>query len=239
MAAVLQEPEATTEELVRQLGAQQEQIRGLELQVVDALSKVDALSGERRPTISTVPPSEATSSLEDNALERLEEGSKEKAGLEITPARLDVGDSHALEMSIWDSMLFFGHQGLGGGVSAAILLGYAFNLAAQLAFCYIICYYMLEPDVNSDALDTLLKFRLSIAHDVEFADPMTKQSLAQQLCAGDEKVHYAAGQMAILKDVKQFLKGGPPLMILAEIVFLCVIVRNWTPSHNSPKPSCR
>jgi hypothetical protein len=246
MAAVLQEPEATlrpdaAEELVRQLGAQQDQIRGLELQVVDALSKVDALSRDKCHSSSTVPPSEVISSLEDNSLEQLEEGiggdalgsadgNKDEASeavfrTVITPARLDVGDSYALNMSIWDSMLFFGHPGLGASVSAVTLVAYVFNFVAQLAFCFMIWYYMLEPDVNSKALDTLLKFRLSIAHNVEFADPMTKQSLAQQVCNNDESVHYAAGQMDILKDVKQFLNGGPQLMILAEIIFLCVIVR--------------
>lgn len=251
MAAVLQEPEAAwkpdvADELVRQLGAQQEQIRELELQVVNALSKVDALSKVGAPSNSrgvqssnsTGPPSEATSSLGDNALEQLEEGtggdasgsaegsqSKAVSPTAITPARLDVGDSYALNMSIWDSMLFFGHPGLGGSVSAVTLLAYVLNLTFQLAFCLMIWHYMLVPDVSSSALDTLLKFRLSIAHNVEFADPISKQSLAQQLCNTNEKVHYAAGQMDILKDVKQFLNGGPQLMILAEIVFLCVIVK--------------
>jgi len=242
MASERQEAETTRrpdadDELARQLVAQQEQIRGLELQVVDALAKVDALSRERCHTSSTVPPSEVDSSLVDNALEQLEEGTgaggsgsasnEGKAGSRtaITPARLDVGDAYALNMSIWDSMLFCGHPGLGGSVSVVTLLAYVFNVGSQFAFCYMIWNYMLEPDVNSSALETLLKFRLSIAHNVEFADPMTKQSLAQQVCNTNEKVHYAAGQMDILKDVKRFLNGGPQLMILAEIIFLCVIVK--------------
>ncbi|CAK0905158.1 unnamed protein product [Prorocentrum cordatum] len=79
MASERQEAETTRrpdadDELARQLVAQQEQIRGLELQVVDALAKVDALSRERCHTSSTVPPSEVDSSLVDNALEQLEEG---------------------------------------------------------------------------------------------------------------------------------------------------------------------
>jgi hypothetical protein len=206
---------------------QKEQIGGLELQV-DAFSPVA--------------PSEVTGNLADNAIERLEEGIRgdaqvgvESCGgkasppseeVEITPWRLDVGDLYELNASIWDAMLFLGHPGLGWSVSIGTLFTYFVNMCVQFAFCIVIWSYMLEPEVSASTLDTLLKFRLSIAHNVEFADPITRQSLATQVCNSDEKVHYAAGQMGLLDDVKTFLEGsGFQLMILAEILFMCVIVR--------------
>eukprot|EP00959_Pyramimonas_sp_CCMP1952_P382393 8012717-Pyramimonas_sp.AAC.1 len=54
---------------------------------------------------------------------------------------------------------------------------------------------------------------------------MTQQSRAQQVCSTSEKVHYDAGQMNTLKDAKTFLSGGPQLMFLVEVLFLCFIVQ--------------
>jgi hypothetical protein len=217
------------QELVKQVEILQEQVGELQ---------ADALGESRRTTASTGPPCEATGGLEGRALQQLEEGTgghalqsvegsegKAVSPAQITPERLDIGDSYGLNASIWDGMLFFGHPALGLSVSLATLFSYVFNFVFQFTFCFMIWTYMLEPDVNSSTLDTLLKFRLSIAHNVEFADPITRQSLAQQLCNEDDKVHYAAGQLSLLKDVKTFMGGsGVQLMILAEILFLCVVV---------------
>ncbi|CAK0866078.1 unnamed protein product, partial [Prorocentrum cordatum] len=138
---------------------------------------------------------------------------------------LDMADAYELNTSIWDSMVFFGFPELGWNVSATLLFGYVVNLVSQLAFCFVVYTYMLKPDVDSSALSNLLKFRLSLAHNSEFADPMTKQSLARQVCSTNQKVHFAAGQIGILSDVQKFLRGGPTLMIIAEILFLGVIVK--------------
>jgi hypothetical protein len=222
--------ETDQKELVRQLEIQQEQIRELQ---------ADALSKDQRLTASTKPPSQVRSGFEGEALEQMEAGMRGNAQQSvedskgnavstrrITPERLDEGHSYQLNTSIWDSMLFCGYPGLGWSVSIATLFAGICNFCLQFAFCYMIWAYMLDPEVNSSTLDTLLKFRLSIAHNVEYADPITKQSLAQQLCNTDDKVHYAAGQLSMLKDVKTFLGGsGVQLMIIAEILFLCVIVQ--------------
>jgi hypothetical protein len=209
----------------------QEAFEELWLQVREL--QADALSKNRRLTTSTAPPSEALElDMEEGRSGDARQSVEGREGtavsfIDVKPDALDISHSYKLNTSIWDSMLFFGHETLGPSVSIATLVSYISNFCLQFVFCYMISTYMLDPEVDEKTLDTLLKFRLSIAHNVEFADPITKQSLAQQMCNEEYsgKVHYAAGQVALLNDVTTFMKGGTKLMVIAEILFLCVIVK--------------
>jgi len=138
---------------------------------------------------------------------------------------LDRGDMHLPEPSVWDATLFIFHPCVGPLVSLVQILMWTLNAFLQLYFCYIVREHMLTPDVSGDVLNGLLRFRLGAGHAVKFADRVARKSLAAQVCGSDIKLHMSGTQLQAATDIGNFLQGGEPLMLLAQFLWLCTVLK--------------
>jgi hypothetical protein len=149
-----------------------------------------------------------------------------------TPERLDKGGMWTCSESLWDASAFIGTRCLGPSCSAVIALSCFLNLLVQTTFTAIVGYYMLEPTIDNEGLDQLVKFRLGTAHDIKYADTVGMQSLATQVCDGSKKLHMATDQTNLVDDIRDFVDGGPPLCLLAEFLWLATIMCELASSFN-------
>jgi hypothetical protein len=124
--------------------------------------------------------------------------------------------------SVWDGCLFVGIPPLGSLVSAVMVAMYALNAFVQVAFVMIVWAFMVEPQVNTGTLDSLLRFRVGLAHSVSYADSVLQRSMVAQICSDEDgfKLHMAGAQRTLYSDSMAFSVGGPLLSLLAQLCWL-------------------
>ncbi|CAK0810330.1 unnamed protein product, partial [Prorocentrum cordatum] len=147
---------------------------------------------------------------------------------EVTARVLDAGEMYPCSSSLWDAAVFVGHPCLGAGVSVMLTFVFVLNFAVQVTFCRIVGSYMLGDGLDDSYLDSLLGFRLGIAHQASFADMVGHRSLARMVCDMDPTLHTAAAQTSFLFSYEGFLGGdgygGPVLMTLAQLLWIALIM---------------
>jgi hypothetical protein len=150
----------------------------------------------------------------------------------LTAHRLDAGDMYEIADSVWDSCLFLGIPPLGRTVSALMAVMYVSNVFVQMAFVMIAGTFMVEPDVSTDTLDGLLRFRAGIAHSVSFADSVLQRSMAAQICGEDDKLHMSGAQRTLYSDAMAFSTGGPLLSLLAQLCWLGSMIKEVNAAYS-------
>ncbi|CAK0810333.1 unnamed protein product, partial [Prorocentrum cordatum] len=153
---------------------------------------------------------------------------EEEVPEEVTARVLDAGEMYPCSSSLWDAAVFVGHPCLGAGVSVMLTFVFVLNFAVQVTFCRIVGSYMLGDGLDDSYLDSLLGFRLGIAHQASFADMVGHRSLARMVCDMDPTLHTAAAQTSFLFSYEGFLGGdgygGPVLMTLAQLLWIALIM---------------
>lgn len=152
-----------------------------------------------------------------------------KSGPEaVTRIQLDQASNYDMSRSIWDASFFIGLPCVGHDVSVALALVVIFNFVLQLIFSTFVLGNMVRGNnpVNPEVLGDLFKFRVSLAHNVEFADKVTRRSMSTQICNSDGNAMHTAGtQIATLQDFASYLSAGPLLSILAQFVWIATCLR--------------
>jgi hypothetical protein len=87
---------------------------------------------------------------------------------------------------------------------------------------------MLESPAKPEVLDGLLRFRASVAHNINYADQGQMKSMASQICDGDEKLHLSGRVFSMHEDVKQFEEGAFPLAILTIGCWIMMVLVEQT-----------
>jgi hypothetical protein len=90
----------------------------------------------------------------------------------------------SLDASLWDAAILIGSPlvGLGGSVVLGVLL--AVNFAIQVAMILILHVAGLtSPSIGIDEVEQLRNWRLFIAHDFKYFNPLSQQTLAARVCA--------------------------------------------------------
>ena len=99
-------------------------------------------------------------------------------------------------------------------------------VTAQVLFMYMVSSCMLVDPVATDILKALLRVRVGIAHDVAFVDRSSFQSMAQQLCEEDNKLHLGEVQASLYADVREFHQGGKLLVVLCQLAWIVAILND-------------
>jgi len=152
----------------------------------------------------------------------------------LTAHRLDVGDMYEVNESVWDGCLFLGIAPLGSLVSTVMVAMYVLNFFVQLAFVMIAWSFMVEPQVTTDTLDGLLRFRVGVAHSVEYSDTVLQRSMAAQVCSDADsfKLHMAGAQRTLYFDSMAFSVGGPLLSLLAQLCWLGSMIKEVNAAYS-------
>ncbi|CAJ1438336.1 unnamed protein product, partial [Effrenium voratum] len=109
-------------------------------------------------------------------LTRLESNGKVKflpSGDEVRGGIATCGPCYEISHSLWDSCLVVGLPILSAYDSCIVALLLIMNIAAQMGFVHIVKDYMSEATLSSENLTQLLRFRVSIAHNIKYADMST------------------------------------------------------------------
>eukprot|EP00928_Gymnodinium_smaydae_P032048 TRINITY_DN23324_c0_g2_i1.p1 TRINITY_DN23324_c0_g2~~TRINITY_DN23324_c0_g2_i1.p1 ORF type:complete len:1265 (-),score=241.32 TRINITY_DN23324_c0_g2_i1:304-4029(-) len=132
--------------------------------------------------------------------------------------------TYGMEESVWDCMTFAFSPAVGFGTSLMLLITWILNLYVQIVFCKVVAQYMLNDPVDGQHLDGLLRFRATIAHNVEYATKANRNSLLDQVCTGSSNLHLASQQMQSNGDMSEFYQGAAELCILAQFAWICTIL---------------
>jgi hypothetical protein len=147
----------------------------------------------------------------------------------VRPARLDAGGMYTPEQSVWDAAAFIGHDSVGTGVSAVLALLWALNIAMQVAFCVLVFLYMQDADITTDTLDELLNWRVTVAHNINYADTVMHRSMIADMCEenAQAQLHMSATQASWHETIESFTQGGAGmvLMYLAQTLWICTVLR--------------
>ena len=121
-----------------------------------------------------------------------------------------------LQSSIWDTVLLLGTApcGLAGSMFGFLLvLG---NSVGQGLFVYIVANTDLsEKNYDDDSVDAFKMWRRTVAHDVQYYNPITHESLATRVCNGDAGLEMSGAQAASFEEVSQYLQGDILGMLMA------------------------
>jgi len=152
----------------------------------------------------------------------------------VKPGRLDAGGMYTPEQSDWDAAAFIGHESLGTGVSAILALLWALNIAMQVSFCSVVFMYMREADITTETLDQLLTWRVTVAHNIDYADIVMRRSMIADMCEDNAQaqLHMSATQASWHETIQDFFQGGMLLMYLAQTLWICTVLRELTAACN-------
>lgn len=146
-------------------------------------------------------------------------------GDEIRAGIATRGPCYFLSASTWDACLFIGLPCLDRFDSVLVGILALLSFLAQAFFCRVVLTYMLDGDLDSEALDGLLRFRTSVAHHITFADKGDFRSLASQICDGDKKLPWGSLQYDVIDKLGDYRKAGPELCLIAVGCWLAVTLK--------------
>ena len=139
-------------------------------------------------------------SLDGNkdAMTRVEVPSDRSISAKITESD-QTQDTIELRESMWDASILLGIEELGtlnssiGGV--ALLL----NMIVQFLFAMIVILALWQHTdrVTNETTEQYQSWRLTIAHQFQYMDQLSGQSLAARVCAGDDGIELSEGQQSI------------------------------------------
>ena len=87
-----------------------------------------------------------------------------------------------------------------------------------VVFLYQVARSMIDGRFSHGFFNDLLRFRIAFAHDIRYADVMTRESLIQRICAKDSTLHSASTQAALYKDQEKLLEKAPVRSICGRCV---------------------
>lgn len=171
----------------------------------------------------------------------------------ILTARTNVAgckDSlYEFDDTVWDAVLFCG-LGVMKQTDQALLVGLTLlNILIQGVFIGLVGLNMVENPFYPDRtiVEALQDWRVSYAHNPDFADKFTNSPLAQDVCAKSNFVMQGAQQAQLYKDLDEYLgkfagiPSGECLCMLAVFLWLLtcfketkriydVVIGVWTPT---------
>lgn len=153
----------------------------------------------------------------------------------VRPAQLDAGGMYTAEQSVWDAAVFIGHDSVGTGVSAILALLWALNIVMQGTFCVLVFEYMSAADITTKTLDHLLTWRVTVAHDINYADIVMRRSMVADMCEDNAQaqLHMSATQASWHATIVNFRgPAGEWLMYLAQALWICTVLRELTAACN-------
>ena len=148
---------------------------------------------------------------DDNPIERKTSLGRQLSKKLSSIARVDPDDIEeevSIEESIWDTPLIIGSDAVPPAASAYVLLLLLINIGVQLVFCGIV-YEMAAPSITRDTVQQLRRWRRNVAHNIDFYDSISAQSIAQRVCAKDTAVETSANQMVRRARRKRARRGRP------------------------------
>eukprot|EP00931_Biecheleriopsis_adriatica_P003816 TRINITY_DN105576_c0_g1_i1.p1 TRINITY_DN105576_c0_g1~~TRINITY_DN105576_c0_g1_i1.p1 ORF type:complete len:755 (-),score=123.04 TRINITY_DN105576_c0_g1_i1:64-2301(-) len=146
-------------------------------------------------------------------------------GDEVRGGIVTRGDCFQLEQSVWDASIFVGLECLDKGDSIIMVILFVLNLFSQIFFITLVSKRMVDDSMSSDKLMDLIRFRSSLAHQVQYADPVSGRSLARQVCDLDDKMVLASSQYSIIDNLNGYLDIGQCLCLLATGCWISTMLR--------------
>mmetsp|Transcript_27699 Transcript_27699/g.79557 ORF Transcript_27699/g.79557 Transcript_27699/m.79557 type:complete len:812 (+) Transcript_27699:47-2482(+) len=140
------------------------------------------------------------------------------------PSSEALQESYALEESMWDASIFAFTNVVGPWLSLNVVVLMVLNILTQSVFIYVVQKYMCDDPMSADFLESLMKFRASVAHSVNYADLTQGMSLASQVCAEDEKIPWAGTQLGLLGNIGPARNGGLYLCTLVSLIWLLTLI---------------
>jgi len=132
--------------------------------------------------------------------------------------------TYTLVGSVWDCTVFMGNSIFPKASTLAMVFLYLTNIVAQVLFCFIVVLYMLDDnDMDQDYIQQLLRWRLSIGHNVANMDSITQVSLVDKVCIGSASLDGSSSQLSIYGDVDDYRNAGQTLLNVSLLCWLAGI----------------
>jgi len=181
-----------------------------------------------------------------------EEMRKSKIRRSINTITQPDGDrAYVLEQSTWEASILIGMDVLSFSDAAMVIIISLLNLLIQGIFIIVVATNMTEGlYTSSEIVETLQNWRVSYAHNVDFADKFTGESLGKSVCNRDPFIMQGAQQAGIYNDLHEYLQpfyiegvsAGYALSVLAIFLWSLVcsieslrtvtyLLAIWTPAN--------
>lgn len=160
----------------------------------------------------------------------VEEDHAPKADLQ-SPEKIDLqAPEYAFEESIWDLVLFFGHDKVGACGSVLIGIQFLLILTMQIAFCIVCQINFTSNDFDEDTQQGLKDFRLRFGHDMQYSDTGLQWPLARIICSDEvsaktksNSLIYGTSQMTTLDAIDSYLEADSTLESMFGGRTLCAL----------------
>jgi hypothetical protein len=114
---------------------------------------------------------------------------------------------YPLKLSTWDCLIFLGLGLLNVNDDIVLLATAAISIVFQATFVALVWENLTESDFTSKALLTVLQdWRVTYAHNPEYADPYTSVPLAQAVCERSSFLMEGVQQAQLYRDVDDYIK---------------------------------
>ena len=126
-------------------------------------------------------------------------------------AAVDMVEGYQLEESIWDATVLIGAATAGksdrpaAGFSIMLVL---VNILIQSGLGVVVVMQFSVQTYGEDTVASLRSWRRNIAHSIKYLDPITQNSLAEQVCIGNAGLSFGNSQATEYSNVTSYLDGN-------------------------------
>ena len=141
-------------------------------------------------------------------------------------------DQEELQASMWSVALIAFTEPVGFGASCLLVLLLGFNVFIQVFFLYIVIENLTESQVDDSTIRSLKTWRFNVAHNAEYYDDRSRQSLARRVCDGDAGLETSAAQAVQYESFARYAGAsldaspfapGPCMCFVALVVWVLTI----------------
>ena len=158
----------------------------------------------------------------------------EKADETVIPVAPDADEAEApdeaerdMEESLWEAALLVGAPDTSLGDAATTVGLLVLMVATQLIFLYVAAQLGYDKAITAETVSEFRKFRVEIAHDVQYYDAARGVSLARKVCSELAYNEVAASQVDQFAVLKTY--AGMQDRLWPQGVLLCIIaLLVWT-----------
>jgi len=204
-------------------------IRWLRDTLTDQQSHVNELLGQVEQMVT--PRNEHTDEAPQREVPTPADESRGSFPIESAMNFADVVDlEHKLDANIWEAFVFCGLPLVGIHNSCMLFLSVVFNIAWQAAFCWLIAT---NPGFAQELLPvaTMRNWRETVAHNIQYMDPITHESLAKRVCNNDRSLPVSVLQAELVQDIVHytdrwlFTEKGYVLLVMVLVLWFMLIAR--------------
>merc|ERR1711937_812690 len=102
------------------------------------------------------------------------------------------------------------------------------NAFIQVSFTIIIRLSLSGSQLDADTIDGYHFWRTNTAHDIQYMDPLTRESFASRVCRMDSSLHIGYTQMQQVQDIDDYLFrnkpfNGPLMCMLGTFTWIVTV----------------